>query len=46
MTQNSSSNTDETDPCVTILHTTLVEGEDSGSPESFDFDAFIDAKKA
>lgn len=28
------------------LRSALVEGEDSGVPESFDFDAFVAAKKA
>lgn len=31
---------------LTALRAALVEGEDSGTPEPFDFDAFVAAKKA
>ncbi|MPV36416.1 type II toxin-antitoxin system ParD family antitoxin [Georgenia subflava] len=31
---------------LAALRAALVEGEDSGAPEPFDFDAFVAAKKA
>lgn len=31
---------------MTALRTALIDGEESGAPESFDFDAFIAAKKS
>ena len=31
---------------MSALRSALVEGEESGDPEPFDFDAFIAAKKA
>lgn len=31
---------------VSSLRASLIEGERSGAPEAFDFDTFIDSKKA